>query len=271
MKILVVTLLAALAADATTNRYDDQFRIYSREYLPVIDWRWLRSQCWAESSLRPDAVSPVGAVGLCQFMQGTWGDVMPGMADEKRRDARWSIAAAAKYNRQLWDTWTEKRSRDDRRRIVFASYNAGIGNILKAQKKARADNKRGNSWEEISRYLEDVTGHHHKETLGYVDRIERHFPSPDSELDLTSRDIKVKSNSMPVVVKVADTSKPIKKESDMNDSTVVAAFTLLDQVQQGGVNVGYLLAGLSLMLITCLLYTSPSPRDRQKSRMPSSA
>ena len=26
-----------------------------------------------------------------------------------------------------------------------------------------------------------------------------------------------------------------------------------------------------LLLITCLLYTSPSPRDRQKSRMPSSA
>ena len=25
------------------------------------------------------------------------------------------------------------------------------------------------------------------------------------------------------------------------------------------------------MLMTCLLYTSPSPRDRQKSRMPSSA
>ena len=26
-----------------------------------------------------------------------------------------------------------------------------------------------------------------------------------------------------------------------------------------------------LLIITCLLYTSPSPRDRQKSRMPSSA
>ena len=26
-----------------------------------------------------------------------------------------------------------------------------------------------------------------------------------------------------------------------------------------------------LQLFTCLLYTSPSPRDRQKSRMPSSA
>ena len=30
-------------------------------------------------------------------------------------------------------------------------------------------------------------------------------------------------------------------------------------------------AGTSTLLMTCLLYTSPSPRDRQKSRMPSSA
>ena len=30
-------------------------------------------------------------------------------------------------------------------------------------------------------------------------------------------------------------------------------------------------AGNSVQVITCLLYTSPSPRDRQKSRMPSSA
>ena len=26
-----------------------------------------------------------------------------------------------------------------------------------------------------------------------------------------------------------------------------------------------------ILMMTCLLYTSPSPRDRQKSRMPSSA
>ena len=29
--------------------------------------------------------------------------------------------------------------------------------------------------------------------------------------------------------------------------------------------------GLAVVLTSCLLYTSPSPRDRQKSRMPSSA
>ena len=33
----------------------------------------------------------------------------------------------------------------------------------------------------------------------------------------------------------------------------------------------YALEGLGKLLNTCLLYTSPSPRDRQKSRMPSSA
>src|SRR5665213_1884123 len=31
------------------------------------------------------------------------------------------------------------------------------------------------------------------------------------------------------------------------------------------------LAGIILSVLSCLLYTSPSPRDRQKSRMPSSA
>ena len=37
----------------------------------------------------------------------------------------------------------------------------------------------------------------------------------------------------------------------------------------GGANVGF--ADGEAHFITCLLYTSPSPRDRQKSRMPSSA
>ena len=36
--------------------------------------------------------------------------------------------------------------------------------------------------------------------------------------------------------------------------------------------IGVILGGtLGHALCTCLLYTSPSPRDRQKSRMPSSA
>ena len=49
---------------------------------------------------------------------------------------------------------------------------------------------------------------------------------------------------------------------------------------KGGIGKSFTLANLShmmaemgkrVLLIGCLLYTSPSPRDRQKSRMPSSA
>ena len=35
--------------------------------------------------------------------------------------------------------------------------------------------------------------------------------------------------------------------------------------------IGHSLGGAAMMAMVCLLYTSPSPRDRQKSRMPSSA
>ena len=45
-------------------------------------------------------------------------------------------------------------------------------------------------------------------------------------------------------------------------------FILLDDL---GVDAGPCSNDLSLMTNFCLLYTSPSPRDRQKSRMPSSA
>ena len=41
-------------------------------------------------------------------------------------------------------------------------------------------------------------------------------------------------------------------------------FDKLEKMMQGG------FASIAI-IITCLLYTSPSPRDRQKSRMPSSA
>ena len=34
---------------------------------------------------------------------------------------------------------------------------------------------------------------------------------------------------------------------------------------------GIMMRGPKLICCACLLYTSPSPRDRQKSRMPSSA
>ena len=45
----------------------------------------------------------------------------------------------------------------------------------------------------------------------------------------------------------------------------------LAEVNKEGYRISYKANDPKTMYITCLLYTSPSPRDRQKSRMPSSA
>lgn len=40
--------------------------------MPGVDWRLLKAQYYQESHLKPNAVSPVGAAGVAQFMPATW-------------------------------------------------------------------------------------------------------------------------------------------------------------------------------------------------------
>ena len=55
----------------------------------------------------------------------------------------------------------------------------------------------------------------------------------------------------------------------------IVGTSLLDAARELGVDLDSVCGGRGLcgrcQVLTCLLYTSPSPRDRQKSRMPSSA
>ena len=62
----------------------------------------------------------------------------------------------------------------------------------------------------------------------------------------------------------------------LKDPTMIKAKTLQDLFKRyrrpGDLVFALAFMAFSLFLLfTCLLYTSPSPRDRQKSRMPSSA
>ena len=169
--VLVVLFLVAFAVDANaiSKKYDNNFRKWSAYYMPDVPWYWLKAQCWQESRLKPEAVSPVGASGVCQFMPATWKDMQRNLGfsgDPFIPDL--NIQAAASYMKQLRSNWN-RRERESYQvnSLAMASYNAGLGNILEAQRVS--GNKR--LWCEINPYLVQVTGRHHKETIHYVEVI----------------------------------------------------------------------------------------------------
>jgi len=130
-------------------------------------------QAYQESRYRLDAVSPVGAQGLFQFMPGTWRDMQKrGVVpfDVSAFDPKWATIAGAVYMAQLVKSWSSPRPLRDRYLLALASYNAGLGNILAAQKRCRG----AVLYEEIMTCLPMVTGHHSKETIGYGRSIEGH-------------------------------------------------------------------------------------------------
>jgi membrane-bound lytic murein transglycosylase F len=150
--------------------YDQIFKKFTDLYFGEqdVDWLWFKAQGIAESGLNKLAVSPVGAKGIMQLMPGTFkamginGDINNPIVN---------IEAGIAYDRRMWDCWFAKRSFNDRLNLMFASYNAGLGNILKAQE--RASDKV--TWEGISIELKWITGKHSKETIGYVNNIHKYY------------------------------------------------------------------------------------------------
>lgn len=68
---------------------------------PHLGFRLVR----AESSFRPGAVSPVGAVGLTQVMPATANWLVPGTEGEDLLDARFNLRIGFRYLRKLMDTY----------------------------------------------------------------------------------------------------------------------------------------------------------------------
>lgn len=167
--VVLSLLIFSQQSQAISNKYDNSFRRWSAYYLPEVPWYWLKAQCWQESRLNPNAVSPVGAQGVCQFMPPTWRDMQNKLnfsGDPFIPDL--NIQAAASYMDQLRDVWNRRgRTNEQIHSLAMASYNAGTGNILKAQRKS--GNKR--LWCEIQPFLVEVTGENSKETTHYVQVI----------------------------------------------------------------------------------------------------
>ena len=150
--------------------YDARIKAATEKYLPGLDWRLYKAQLMAESSLNPDAVSPAGALGIAQFMPSTWKETVVYMQlpdGAKATDPDYAILAGAYYMRKQIRKWTSPRPEADRYCLALASYNAGFGNMLKAQRKAGGVN----DYKTIVEALPKVTGRNAEETEAYVRRI----------------------------------------------------------------------------------------------------
>jgi len=156
------------------TQYDHYFSKYSkRNFGPNFDWRYFKAQAIAESRLRKDAQSQVGAVGIMQIMPRTYAEIVKRSRYIKGSDKnpQWNIAAGIYYNRSIWKIFTEERPFQDRLDFMFGAYNAGKGNILRAQRHTMITDLNPNLWASIEETLPRVTGKHSKETIAYVDTI----------------------------------------------------------------------------------------------------
>lgn len=154
-----------------TDKYDREIQRSVKRWWPDLPfWKLWKAQLYQESRLDPKAVSPVGARGLAQFMGPTWRDVSKemGFAGSPHDDV--AIEAGAFYMAKLRRSWKAERTGLERNQLAQASYNAGLGNVLKAQRfcgDARL-------WVTVQECMHLVTGEKNAhETKTYVTRIHR--------------------------------------------------------------------------------------------------
>lgn len=156
-----------------TNRYDCYFKKYTKRFFGIgFDWKWFKAQAIAESNLNNNVRSWVNAKGIMQIMPQTFHEIKsknPYIGDID--DPRWNIAAGIYYDQQLYQKWKAERPFKDRICFTFGSYNAGFGNIVKAQKECKKKRLNENLWRNIRIIAPGVRSWRHQETLTYVDKI----------------------------------------------------------------------------------------------------
>jgi soluble lytic murein transglycosylase-like protein len=165
-----------MTAVLTQCPYQAEVQAAMTAYLPMWPWQWGAAQLWQESLYDPKAKSSAGAMGIAQFMPDTWLEVADDLGyapDASPYDPTLAIPAYAYYMAQLRKVWHDpRRGEADRRRLTQASYNAGTGNIVHAQRLA------GGSIDYVAiiAALPQVTGQANaKQTADYVAKIAKWY------------------------------------------------------------------------------------------------
>lgn len=155
------------------------------------DWLQIKAQALQESTVRldPQAQSSVGARGIMQIMPATGliDLAMYGKAEKKDLKAKiaeaeadgWakffdpetSIRAGIEYMARQQRFFHDVKQVIPRWFFCLAAYNAGAGNVIRAQRKARELGWDGSDYHQMAACLPRITGQHAAETLNYVTHI----------------------------------------------------------------------------------------------------
>lgn len=176
MRPLVYITLAVAALAQGPVRVPRAYASLEGVYKEVAGPRWPEraAQGWAESAFNHRAVSPVGAMGVHQFMPRTWAGGqregwIPQGADPF--DPVASIKAGHIYASKLERmarSWLGPCTAEQEWEAGLCGYNAGPGSLKKSIWLAKELGLPAAEWKQT---LPRVTGHHSKETLNYIPRI----------------------------------------------------------------------------------------------------
>ena len=160
--VLEKQLVNNYCAGGPAKKYDSNFKSAAFRN-GGQDWCKLKSQCIQESQLKDNAVSRVGAKGLCQFMPNTWKEYnVYKHTNLSPFSAVANINANAWYMYKMRKEWYAPRDETCRWQLALASYNAGLGTVLNAQKKSGGER----CFEHMKEFLP-------KETQIYVYNIQK--------------------------------------------------------------------------------------------------
>lgn len=124
---------AAAALDSSVPAPYRQMLTRSAAQCPVIPAGVLAAQLRTESGFDPNAISPVGAMGLAQFMPGTWpmwGRDLDANGVASPFDPAEAIDAQVRFMCDLHGTATRSGIPGDPIALALAGYNAGWGAVL---------------------------------------------------------------------------------------------------------------------------------------------
>lgn len=117
-----------------------------KKYCKKIDWDWrlLASLIYQESRFYPDTVSWTGAIGLMQLMPNTAAMYSIDSLSSPENQISAGVDYIALLDQQIAEKGVNK---EERKKFVLASYNAGIAHVYDAQRLAEKYNKDPHVWD----------------------------------------------------------------------------------------------------------------------------